>query len=194
MQSFDFSSVKALIFDLDGTLADTMPLHLEACNLVCNELGFDFPEDYFYQEAGKPTLEVFRNLMVHLNLPYNGDELGKKKEVKVLEIMYKVKFVPVVHQIFQQYKNSHAVAIGSGGQKHTVLLTLQYLVLSEADFGAVVTCDDVEHHKPHPETFLKAAQILGVEPKDCVVLEDGDPGIKAAIDAGMQYIDIRKLL
>ena len=97
-------------------------------------------------------------------------------------------------QIFQQYKNSHAVAIGSGGQKHTVLLTLQYLGLSEADFGAVVTCDDVEHHKPHPETFLKAAQILGVEPKDCVVLEDGDPGIKAAIDAGMQYIDIRKLL
>ena len=103
MQSFDFSSVKALIFDLDGTLADTMPLHLEACNLVCNELGFDFPEDYFYQEAGKPTLEVFRNLMIHLNLPFIGDELGKKKEVKVLEIMHKVKFVPVVHQIFQQY-------------------------------------------------------------------------------------------
>ena len=54
---------KAFIFDLDGTLADTMPAHYKACQLVCNEKGFDFPEDYFYQEAGKPTLEVFRNLV-----------------------------------------------------------------------------------------------------------------------------------
>ena len=76
---------KALIFDLDGTLADTMPLHYKACQLVCNEKGFDFPEDYFYQEAGKPTIEVFQNLMIKLGKDFDGKILGKAKEKQFLD-------------------------------------------------------------------------------------------------------------
>lgn len=191
MTSIDYSKYKAFVFDLDGTLADTMPLHYEACNAVCKVHGFEFPLDYFYQEAGKPTLLVFQNLVKLLNLPLDGLELGKAKEAMVLDLLPKVGFVPSVYDIFVRYKGDKKYAIGSGGQAHTVNLTLKYLGLSNKDFGAIVSADDVCFHKPHPETFLKAAYLLKLQPADCLVFEDGDPGIEAAKAAGMDYVDVR---
>lgn len=184
---------QAIIFDLDGTLADTMPVHYKACQIVCNELGFDFPEDYFYQEAGKPTIEVFNNLMLKLDLPYDGTKLGQKKEAKFLELIPEVKPLKIVAELANAHKNKLPMAIGSGGQKHSVNLTLDVIGYNNF-FDAIVSCDDVKHHKPHPETFLKAAELLNVNPENCLVLEDGDPGIQAAISARMQYIDVRPLI
>ncbi len=181
---------KAFIFDLDGTLADTMPVHYKACQIVCNEKGFDFPEDYFYQEAGKPTLEVFRNLVKMLDRPEDGNKLGQAKEQKFLELIPTVKPLDFVAELAKSYKGKIPMAIGSGGQRHSVELTLEVIGFDEF-FDAVVSCDDVEKHKPHPDTFLKAAQEMGVDPKDCVVFEDGDPGIEAAKSAGMMWIDVR---
>ena len=182
---------KAFIFDLDGTLADTMPIHYKACRLVCNKIGFDFPEDYFYQEAGKPTTEVFRNLISRLNLEgIDSYALGQEKEQKFLELISMVKPVDIVAEIANFHKGKIPMAIGSGGQRNTVNLTLSAIGFNDF-FDSVITCDDVEMHKPHPETFLKAALEMGVEPSDCVVFEDGDPGVKAAIDAGMMIVDVR---
>ena len=183
----------AIIFDLDGTLADTMPLHLEACQLVCRAKGFDFPEDFFYEEAGKPTITVFKDLMKKLDLPYDGAELGQAKEEKVLELMPKVGFVSEVKEIFDRFKGQKKYAIGSGGQRHTVELTLRILQIPN-EFDAIVSCDDVPAHKPDPTTFLKAAELIGVTPEKCIVLEDGDPGIQAAISAKMDYLDIRTII
>lgn len=184
---------EAIIFDLDGTLADTMPLHLEACQIVCRAKGFDFPVDFFYQEAGKPTITVFNNLMKKLNLPYDGEILGHEKEKKVLELLPNVSFVEEVKVIYDKYKGQKKFAIGSGGQRITVDLTLKYLKLTNG-FDAIVSCDDVNAHKPDPATFLEAAKLLNVDPKDCIVLEDGDPGIEAAKSAGMDYLDIRTII
>ncbi|MFL2582598.1 MAG: HAD family hydrolase [Flavobacteriales bacterium] len=185
------SSFKAFIFDLDGTLADTMSVHYKACQLVCNRNGFDFPEDYFYQEAGKPTLEVFRNLILKLGIKgIDGNELGQEKEKKFLELIPSVKPVKFVSQIAKKYKGKIPMAIGSGGQRNTVELTLTAIGFDDF-FDSIVTCDDVEYHKPHPETFLKAALEMGVEPHECVVFEDGDPGLEAAKTAGMMTIDVR---
>lgn len=185
------SNFKAFIFDLDGTLADTMSVHYKACQLVCNRKGFDFPEDYFYQEAGKPTLEVFRNLILKLGIKgIDGNELGQEKEKKFLELIPSVKPVKFVSQIAKKYKGKIPMAIGSGGQRNTVELTLTAIGFDDF-FDSIVTCDDVEYHKPHPETFLKAALEMGVEPHECVVFEDGDPGLEAAKTAGMMTIDVR---
>jgi HAD superfamily hydrolase (TIGR01509 family) len=189
----NWEKYEAIVFDLDGTLADTMPLHLEACQLVCREKGFDFPEDFFYQEAGKPTITVFRDLMQKLNLPYDGEELGQAKENKVLELIPKVGFVPEVKKIFDQFKGKKKFAIGSGGQRHTVDLTLEVLGISN-EFDAIVSSDDVSEHKPDPITFLKAAELMSIKPSKCIVLEDGDPGIQAAIAAGMDYLDVRTII
>ena len=181
---------KAFIFDLDGTLADTMPVHYKACQIVCNEKGFDFPEDYFYQEAGKPTLEVFRNLVKMLNRPEDGNELGQAKEQKFLELIPTVKQLDIVAELAVSHKGKIPMAIGSGGQRHSVDLTLEVIGFDDF-FDSVVSCDDVEKHKPNPDTFLKAALEMGVDAKDCVVFEDGDPGIEAAKSAGMMWVDVR---
>ncbi|MAW65934.1 MAG: hypothetical protein CMD18_07050 [Flavobacteriales bacterium] len=186
------SHFKAFIFDLDGTLADTMPIHYKACRMVCNKHGFDFPEDYFYQEAGKPTLEVFRSLIDKLEIKgVDSQELGREKEQAFLELIKWVKPFPVVAEVARFYKGKIPMAIGSGGQRETVNLTLNTIGFDDF-FDSVVTCDDVEKYKPDPETFLKAASEMGVEPRDCVVFEDGEPGINAALKAGMMVIDIRK--
>lgn len=189
----DLSKYDAIIFDLDGTLADTMPLHYEACNAVCEKRGFSFPLDFFYAEAGKPTTEVFLNLMKLKKLSFDGFVLGEEKERKVLDLMHKVTFVNPVKEIFDFYKGKMKFAIGSGGQRITVDLTLKNLDISN-DFQAIVTCDDVSKHKPNPETFLKASELMEVKPEKCIVFEDGDPGIEAAIKANMDYLDIRTLL
>ena len=186
------SHFKALIFDLDGTLADTMPIHYKACQMVCNKNGFDFPIDYFYQEAGKPTLHVFKNLINKLQIKgVDSKQLGGEKEQVFLELIKFVKPLSIVSEIAKYYKGKIPMAIGSGGQKKTVELTLNAIGFNDF-FDSVVTCDDVENYKPDPETFLKAASEMGIEPKDCVVFEDGEPGIVAALKAGMMVVDVRK--
>ncbi|MDG1518396.1 MAG: HAD family phosphatase [Flavobacteriales bacterium] len=181
---------KALIFDLDGTLADTMPLHYKACQIVCNEKGFDFPEDYFYQEAGKPTIEVFQNLMIKLGKDFDGKILGKAKEKQFLDLISEVTPLKIVADIAQSHKGKIPMAIGSGGQRDSVELTLDVIGYT-GFFDSIVSCDDVSNHKPSPETFLKCAEEMGVQAKDCVVFEDGDPGVEAAKAAGMMVIDVR---
>jgi beta-phosphoglucomutase family hydrolase len=187
------SNYKALIFDLDGTLADTMPIHYKACQIVCNKLGFDFPEDFFYSEAGKPTLEVFESLMKKLGKDIDGRILGAEKEAIFLTLIHEVKPLELIAKIARDNKNKVPMAIGSGGQKVSVDLTLEAIGMTNY-FDAVVSCDDVTNYKPHPETFLNAAEQMQVDPKDCVVFEDGDPGIDAAKSAGMMVVDIRPFL
>ncbi len=187
------SNYKALIFDLDGTLADTMPAHYKACQIVCNKYGFDFPEDFFYAEAGKPTLEVFELLMKKLGKDLDGRVLGAEKEAVFLNLIKEVKPLELIAKIAREHKNKMPMAIGSGGQRISVDLTLEAIGMSNY-FDSVVSCDDVTMFKPHPETFLKAAEEMGVDPKDCVVFEDGDPGIDAAKAGGMMVVDIRPFL
>lgn len=182
---------EALIFDLDGTLADTMPVHYKACQIVCNRYGFDFPEDYFYAEAGKPTLEVFEALMIKLGKDIDGRKLGQEKEEEFLKLIPSVTPLKLVEEIALENKGKVPMAIGSGGQRHSVELTLEAIGMT-GFFDSVVSCDDVNKFKPDPMTFLKAAEEMGVKPEACVVFEDGDPGIEAAHAAGMMVINVRK--
>lgn len=184
---------KALIFDLDGTLADTMPVHYKACQIVCNKYGFDFPEDFFYAEAGKPTLAVFELLMKKLGKDLDGRLLGIEKEAVFLSLIHEVKPLDLIAEIAIFNKGKVPMAIGSGGQRRSVDLTLEAIGMANY-FDVIVSCDDVKKFKPNPETFIKAATQMNVAPKDCLVFEDGDLGIDAARDGGMMVVDVRQFL
>ena len=182
---------KALIFDLDGTLANTMPVHYKACQIVCNKYGFNFPEDFFYDQAGKPTLEVFKLLIKKLDKNLDATALATEKETVFLSLIHEVEPLSLITDVAVLNKGKVPMAIGSGSQRKSVDLTLEAIGMSNY-FDVVVSCDDVNKFKPHPETFLKAAAQMNVSPKDCIVFEDGDLGIEAAKTAGMVVIDIRQ--
>ena len=184
---------KALIFDLDGTLADTMPLHYQASQDICNKYGFDFPLDYFYSQAGRPTVDVFVDLIKILNLNLDGKDIAHQKEIRFLELLPQVKPIQKVYEIALENYGKKAMAIGSGGDRKTVELTLETLNCKHL-FSAIVSANDVQNHKPFPETFLRCAELMGVNPKNCIVFEDGPPGIVAAKAAGMAVIDIREFI
>ena len=187
-----FKSYQLLIFDLDGTLADTMPLHYQACQEVCQPLGFDFPLDFFYEQAGIPTQQVFINLMSKLGLKHDGVALAKEKEKRFQALIPQVKPLPFSLKLLEHFKEEKKIAIRSGGERITVLKTLEALNL-KVKYDAIVTADDVMEHKPRPETFLKCAEITNIEPAHCIVLEDGLQGMIAAKAAEMDCFDVIRM-
>ncbi|MFN3402833.1 MAG: HAD family hydrolase [Cytophagaceae bacterium] len=187
------SEIKGIIFDIDGTLVDTMPVHYKACQIVCNKHGFDFPLDYFYAKAGIPTLKVFEMLVKDLGLNLDGINLGREKEKVYLELIHEVKPLTLVHDIALNYYNKLPMALGTGGTRDVAEKTL---IAAGVDhlFNILITADDVTKPKPDPETFLLCAEKMNIAPELCVVLEDGDPGLQAALAAGMKSIDVRQYL
>jgi beta-phosphoglucomutase-like phosphatase (HAD superfamily) len=184
------ASTKALLFDIDGTLADTMSVHYEACQIVCNKRGFEFPLDFFLAKAGMPTLVVFKMLMEDLKLPYDGIALGHEKEAAFLTLIHKVKPMPIVADLAREYYGKLPMALGTGGGLEVATRIMQAIGMEDL-FEVMISADDVTYPKPHPETFLKGAAFLKIAPEYCLVFEDGQPGIDAAIAGGMQYIDVR---
>ena len=182
---------KGIIFDLDGTIADTMPLHYQASQEICNEHGFDFPLSYFFSEAGRPTIDVFVDLMKILGNGFDGKKLAIAKEKRFLELLPNVKPVEKVLAVANHYHNKIPLAIGSGGQRKAVEETLETLGITHL-FSSIVSADDVNKHKPYPDTFIKCAHEIGITPNKCIVFEDGPPGIVAAIKANMGVVDVNK--
>ncbi|HEY8401244.1 MAG TPA: HAD-IA family hydrolase [Cytophagaceae bacterium] len=186
-----YPETKALIFDIDGTLVDTMATHYKACQIVCNEHGFDFPLDYFYAKAGIPTIKVFKMLIEELNLDLDGEKLGHLKEEKYLELIHEVKPLGPVYEVAKTYYGKLPMALGTGGTKEIAHKTLAAAGI-EGMFDIIITCEDVLHPKPAPDTFLAGAQKMGISPANCQVFEDADMGIAAAKAAGMLWTDIRQ--
>ena len=187
------SHIEALIFDIDGTLVDTMPTHYKACQLACKKYGFDFPLEFFISNAGRPTLAVFEDLIKEKKINLDGRQLGIEKEIILESLIEEFTPMPIIADTALHYFNKLPMALGTGGTKLIATKTVDIVNLASY-FDVVVTADDVEHYKPHPETFLKCAEQMGISPEKCLVFEDGEPGIQAAISAGMEYLDIRKIV
>jgi beta-phosphoglucomutase family hydrolase len=185
--------IKALIFDIDGTLIDTMPTHYKASQLACRKYGFDFPLEFFTSNAGKPTLNVFEDLIKVKGLDLDGRQIGIEKELLLESLINEFTPMPIIADTAIHYFGKLAMALGTGGTRHIATKTVEAVNL-QSYFEVVVTADDVIHHKPHPETFLKCAKQLGIAPEHCLVFEDAEPGIEAAKSAGMEYIDIREVV
>jgi beta-phosphoglucomutase-like phosphatase (HAD superfamily) len=181
---------RALIFDCDGTLADTMPAHYRAWVDILGRQGIPFPEDRFYALAGTPTREIIRILAAEAGKTVDIPALVRAKEEGFLVQIAEVLPIAPVVEIARAARGVHPMAVASGGQRRIVERTLAQIGILDW-FGALVTAEDTVKHKPDPDLFLEAARRLGVPPEICVVYEDADLGIEAARRAGMKWVDVR---
>ena len=177
----------AYIFDCDGTLADTMPLHYQAWMAVLEPLGSDFPEEYFYSLGGVPTAKVMDYLNARNGSSHDSLEIARLKEEAFMELIPRVRAIEPVLEFVKTVAGRAPLAVASGGFKNVVLTILDALG-ARSYFQAVVTMEDVVHGKPAPDTFLEAARQLGVDPARCLVFEDTPLGREAALAAGMQCV------
>ncbi|MFV0365432.1 MAG: HAD family hydrolase [Mangrovibacterium sp.] len=184
------NGIKGLIFDFDGTLFDTMPTHFIAWRNAVSPYGIDFTTELFDSLAGIPVYGTIEELNRRFGTTMNPVEVGDKKEAEYAKSMHLVKPIDAVLDVVKAFHGKLPMAVGTGGWRS---LTEGVLKLHQLDtfFEGIVTSEDVTKHKPHPETFLKCAEIMGISPKDCLVFEDGILGIQAADACGMKWIDVR---
>jgi HAD superfamily hydrolase (TIGR01509 family) len=178
---------RAYIFDCDGTIVDSMPLHYRAWKAALAEWNCDFPEALFYSWGGKPVREIIAelNLMHGLTMPV--DSLAIRKESLYLAQLPSLKAIPeVVEHITAQY-GKIPFAVASGSRPDSVIGSLTTVGLLDK-FQVFVSAGDYKNAKPAPDCFLLAAEKLGVAPKDCLVFEDTLLGIQAATAAGMASV------
>ncbi len=183
---------KALIFDCDGTLADTMPAHARAWAATYKAFGIDIPEQPFLDMGGLPNRAIIETLNRERGCTLDVAQTQDEKERRYLDTLHLVQEIAAVADIARAHRGRVPLAVASSGMGHVVHKTLTTLGLLPL-FDVVVTADDVLHGKPAPDLFLLAAERLGVAPADCIVYEDGDPGLEAARRAGMRAIDVRVL-
>jgi HAD superfamily hydrolase (TIGR01509 family) len=185
-----------LIFDCDGTLADTMPLHFRAWTAMVNENGLTFPETQFYALAGMPSERIINQLATEQQTVLSADrvrQMIRDKEHRYITMIDDVLPIAVVLDVAARYRGVLPMAVASGGERWVVERTLRAIGVFEW-FDAMVGSEDTELHKPEPDVFLEAARRIGVAPANCVVFEDSDLGMLAADRAGMLGVDIRTWL
>lgn len=181
---------EALIFDCDGTLSDSMPVHYEATRQILHPHAIEFTWDRFYDLAGVPTPRVIQILAAEQGREVDATALAQAKERRFFELFDTIRPIEWVVARVRAAQGISRLAVASGGTREVVERQLRLCGLAEV-FEAVVSAEDVARHKPAPDTFLEAARQLGVRPENCCVYEDADLGIEAARAAGMKYVDIR---
>lgn len=178
---------RAYLFDCDGTIADSMPLHYKAWKKALAEYGCTYEEDLFYAWGGKPVRKIIADLnaMHGLNMPV--DELAEHKERLYHAQLSELKAIPDVVEHIEAQHGRIPFAVVSGSRRASVIGSLTALGLLEK-FDVLVCAEDYKRGKPAPDGFLMAAQKLGVAPEHCLVFEDTELGIQAASAAGMQSV------
>jgi HAD superfamily hydrolase (TIGR01509 family) len=178
------------IFDLDGTLIDSMPLHYVAWSEALRAAGFKggFSEDFFYSLGGVPTVKIVEIINARDGTALDAPAVAHAKEEIYLGRLSTVRRIePVVAFLRAKVASGRPVAVASGGGRPVVEAALRGAGLREL-FKVIATPEDVAHGKPAPDLFLLAARRMGVVPHDCLVLEDAEPGRLAAVAAGMDYV------
>lgn len=180
-----------VIFDCDGTLVDSMPAHFDAwCEaLALYGAGGIFKEDVFFAMGGRPTRDIVVDLNSEYDLKLDPDAIALAKREAFLRKLHSLELIDEVADFAKSLSGKIPIAVASGGSRHVIEKTLKLLGCSDW-FDEVVTADDVPNGKPSPDIFLKAAELLGVAPERCLVIEDAPPGVIAAQAAGMKVITV----
>lgn len=186
-----FEQYDALIFDMDGTLIDTMASHAKAWEMVGEHFGYALDSSIMYTLGGATTYTIGKEMMRRANMPMDllEDVVQLKRQI-AMDLTYEHASLLPTFEIVQHYSGKKPLAVGTGAHRIQAYKLLDKFNLRPY-FTAIVDADDVVNHKPDPETFLKCAEKLGVSPTHCLVFEDADLGIKAALAGGMDVFDVR---
>jgi HAD superfamily hydrolase (TIGR01509 family) len=180
---------KAYLFDLDGTLADSMPLHYRAWMQAVTEAGGQFPEDVFYELGGVPIVKTVEILNERFGTHMPPEKTAHDKEQLYYAMLPDLKPIAAVVAHVHAMHGKIPLGIVSGSPRASIAQTLERIGLG-GEFDIIVGAEDYTHGKPDPEPFLTAAKKLNLAPADCLVFEDADAGIASAVAAGMQYVRV----
>jgi beta-phosphoglucomutase family hydrolase len=180
-----------LIFDCDGTLADTMPLHYEAWAATVTEFKLSLEEDRFYALGGWPSRSVAELLIVEAHLTADPQVIADRKEARFLSMLDRVTAIEPVVAEARAARGKLPMAVATGATSDVCERILRTIGIRDW-FETVVAADHVARHKPEPDVFLEAARRIGVDPARCRVYEDADPGLEAARRALMECVDVRR--
>jgi HAD superfamily hydrolase (TIGR01509 family) len=180
---------KAYLFDCDGTIADSMPLHYKAWKKALGEWNCKFEEELFYAWGGMPVAEIISTLNEKHELSMPVETVARRKEALYFELLPQLKAVPDVLEQIEAGYGKIPFAVVSGSTRESVTASLIALRLLDR-FDTMVCAGDYTKSKPEPEAFLLAAARLGVPAEFCLVFEDTDMGIQAATAAGMASVKV----
>ncbi len=185
---------RGLIFDCDGTLVDSMPLHYQVWVTALRRYDLDFPEKLFYQWAGVPSDEIIRRLAVDQGLTVDAKAIAVERDAYFHSLpASELRPVAAVVEIARRYHRQLPLAVATGSTQASAQASLRAIGILEW-FDAIVSSKDVGPPKPAPDVFLAAAERIAIDPAACVAFEDGDAGLEAARTAGMRAVDIRPWL
>lgn len=184
MNKNDYSRYEGLIFDMDGTLIDTMPAHLEAWRQTAEFFDFPFEREWLHGLGGMPSFKIASELNRRFGLQLIPSEVSAFKMDAFVSLKNYGDIIDVTHRVVQAFLGKKKLAVGTGSQRQSAERLLKNSGLRSC-FDVVVTASDVTRHKPEPETFLRAAELLGLSAQQCAVFEDTKLGLQAAHAAGM---------
>ncbi|WP_117232935.1 HAD family hydrolase [Vibrio maerlii] len=175
---------QAIIFDLDGTLVNSMVAHAAAWEQTCNKFNIPYDKEWLDELGGMPSRKVTLEIVKRYNLTIDPLNITKDKIANFEAIENKGEQIPEICNLLKEYLPSKSIGIGTGAQYRHAKEILDTTDIQN-HIEVLVTSDDVENHKPYPDTFLKVAEKLNIDAKNCVVFEDTTIGRQAANRAGM---------
>ena len=193
MTSTETPFPQGLIFDCDGTLADTMPLHWRAWQIIAQRHRLHFPEERFYALGGVPSRDILKLLRQEQGLTIDPLVVAGEKEAEYLPLIANVEPIKAVVAIARENHGKLPMGVASGGNRGVIEQVLNQLGIRHL-FSAIVTSEEVKNQKPAPDIFLEAARRIGVAPGLCRAFEDTDLGMQAIRAAGMEAVDVRELV
>ncbi|MGY0646100.1 MAG: beta-phosphoglucomutase family hydrolase [Paraglaciecola chathamensis] len=183
----DLSRYKGIVFDMDGTLIDSMGSHAIAWQQTCEQFGYPFDGQYIHDLGGVPTRQIAQLLNEKHSMTHDLDEVAEFKRQAWLALDESLSVIQETFDVMQRYKGTLRMGVGTGSERENAIRMLTETGLLE-HVETVVTASDVTHGKPHGETFLTVAKKMGLTAEECVVFEDTEIGRQAAAHAGMDCI------
>lgn len=183
--------LKAVLFDMDGVIIDSEPIHYRLSKMYYSELGLDITDEEYYTFVGIGDKEIFTRLKEKYGLKQKVDEMVEAYQQRYIEHLQglkdekPIKGVDIL--IKDIYKRGFHLALGSSATRRNIEAVLEYFKLREY-FDEIVSGCEVERSKPSPDIYVRAAEKLGMDPSGCVVIEDSSNGVRAAKSAGMKCI------